>query len=404
VNEFGFASVPSDGTVEIQVNGAGTFAALSLYLANELLSSSGVIAPITQSSLIFPQIADGGNYTTTTRLLNPGTSTFTGTIRYFNQDGTSRNIAIEGRGTASSFDLSIPPKGTATLKTTGAGTLSVGSARVETLTPLGGVSVIVFGQTHIGVPSTTPMRSGRIAVDTVNGNTGFALAGSGQGNASIALTLQDRNGLGAETVMPAALNPLNTNGQLAVFVDQVGFTDTTNRPDSSMRIVATSGNFAPLVLLERNGNYSSAAIAREITVDPQADWAGSFTGTWTNTTFSSTGGVSLTNAVDVPSNTATVTIDLGGGVFGGSDPAPETFTAPMTPNGFQVTTTSTLFGDWTLTITPDGALSIRAPNVPSAFIATFSMDGTFTPGSGYSGTYEVGFPTGTPAVGIWSAN
>ena len=404
--EMGFSStIPADSSLEIAVNGSGNFAALALLLGNNLLSSSSVITEDVNSPVIFPQIADGGGFTTITRMFNPGSSTFTGTIRYFNPDGTARSIALDGRGTSTSFSLSIPAKGTATLKTTGAASaVSVGMARVESETPLGGVSTIFEGLTHIGVPGTTPMRSGRIAIDTVNGNTGFALAGTGEAAVSLSLTLQDRTGGGAETVMPTGLNPLPANGQLARFVHEVGFTDTSNRPDSSILVTATSGSFAPLVLLQSSsGVFSSAAIARQVLLDPATDWAGAYNGSWVSTTFGSSGAVGLTIAVDVPNSTATLSMDLGGGVFGGSDPGVETFTAPMTFDGYRSTATSTTFGVWTLLIRPDGALSIRAPNVTSVFVNSFVMDGTFT-GTGFSGTYSVVLSDGSPAVGTWTAN
>ena len=404
--EMGFSSsLPANSSLEIAVNGSGRFAALALLLGNLLLSSSSVITEQVNTPVIFPQIADGGGFTTITRMFNPSSSTFSGTINYYNPDGTARSIALSGMGTATSFALSIPAKGTAVLQTTGTDSaVSVGMARVESDTALGGVSTIFEGTTHIGVPGTTPMRSGRVAIDTTNGNTGIALAGTGDAAASISLTLQDGNGNGAETVAPSGLNPLAANGQLARFVHEVGFTDTTNRPDSSILVQSSGGSFAPLVLLQSsNGVFSSGAIGRQVLLDPVTDWAGTYNGTWISTTFGSTGAVALTIAVDVPNETATVTMDLGGFVFGGNDPVVETFTAPMTFDGYRSTATSTVFGPWTLLVRPDGALSIRASNVPSSFVDTFSMDGTFT-GTGFTGTYSVLLPGGSPAVGTWSAN
>lgn len=404
--EMGFSSnLPANGTLEIAVNGPGNFAALALLLANGLMSSSSVITGRVNTPVIFPQIVDGGGFTTITRMFNAGASVFSGTMSYYNPNGTPRTITLAGRGTGSAFPILIPPRGTAVLATTGTDPVaSVGMARIESEIAVGGVSTIFQGTTHIGVPPATPMRSGRIAIDTVNGNTGFALAGGGGSAASLSLTLQDRNGGGAQTVTPPGLNPLASNGQVARFVNQVGFVGTDNRPDSSMRVEATGGTFAPLVLVQSNGGvFSSGGIGRQVLLDPVDDWAGAYFGRWNDTTSGNSGSLTLTISVDAPSETATFTMNLNGGVFGDVDPPQETFTAPLTFDGYRVTTTSVLFGDWSLLARHDGTISIRAPDVPSALATTFSMDGQFD-GASFTGTYKVGSPSGPPVVGTWIAS
>jgi hypothetical protein len=89
---------------------------------------------------------------------------------------------------------------------------------------------------------------------------------------------------------------------------------------------------------------------------------GSFSGTWNNTTFASSGATT----VDLTINDGvgfTLILDLGGNVFGGSDPEPETFegtfrgTAPYT-----FTYNSTIFGEnTTLTIDANGDFQFDAP-------------------------------------------
>ncbi len=406
--EMGFSSSgPQNGSLEIMVNGAGSFSALPLNIANDLISSSALITAQADAPLIFPQIVDGPGWTTATRLFNPGTSTFTGTMRYFNPDGTPRSITLN-RGVNSTFNVSIPPLGTDVLQSTGSSPeIVVGMARLDAQASVGGVSTIFTGINHLGVPPALPMRSGRMAVDTVNGNTGFAVSGTGGAQANISLTLQDAQGGGAQTVSPPELNPLDGDGQFARFVNEVGFSDTAGRADSSVLLQDTaSGTFAPLVLLITDGNISSAAIARQVTSDAVTDWAGAHSGQWNNTTFGSSGSITLTITIDVPSQTGTLTMDLGGGVFGGGDPPPETFTGPLTASGgFADTSTSPLFGERTVTVTSDGTISLRAYNVPSAFIAYLTLDGFFTPQGGFTGAYEVGAPAGgVLAVGTWNAN
>ena len=52
--------------------------------------------------------------------------------------------------------------------------------------------------------------------------------------------------------------------------------------------------------------------------------AGAFTGTWNNTTYSTSG--TLTATVDLTNGVFTAVTQIGGAVFGGSPPAAETFT------------------------------------------------------------------------------
>jgi hypothetical protein len=272
-------------------------------------------------------------------------------------------------------------------------------ARVDSQAPIGGVSTIFFGQTHIGVPSTAPMRAGRIAVDTVNGNTGFAVGNAGS-SVNLTLKLQDKDGAGTQTVQPAVLNPLPGNGQLARFVTELGFTNSQNRADSSMAIeVNGAGTFVPLVLLERMGVFSSGAIARR-TLFMASQYSGNYSGQWNNLTFGSTGGMTLSVTINSQTNSAGFTLDLNGSVFGGGDPPAETYSGNFTDAEFRSTSTSAVFGERLLVVRADGTMSLRAFDVPGS-ISWFTMDGQFT-GTTMNGTYVVGFPGGTTANGTWN--
>ena len=68
-----------------------------------------------------------------------------------------------------------------------------------------------------------------------------------------------------------------------------------------------------------------------------------------------------------------------GSVFGGSDPAAETFSTTYTLTGATFTKTSPVFGNITLTITPAGTLTGSATNVPGVGISRVDFSGTITP-------------------------
>lgn len=101
---------------------------------------------------------------------------------------------------------------------------------------------------------------------------------------------------------------------------------------------------------------------------------GSYTGTWNNTTFNSSGGIALT--LQVTGNTGfSLVLDLGGNVFGGGDPAAETFTGTFTGSPpYVFTYNSPLFGPNTkITVSANGDFQIDAPDPTSAVITNYLL-------------------------------
>lgn len=113
-------------------------------------------------------------------------------------------------------------------------------------------------------------------------------------------------------------------------------------------------------------------------------------GTWTNTYYGSTGGVIANATMDAATNVVTVNFDISGNVYGGSDPAPETFVLDMNDfiaNGTAVLHfNSAVYGDVSATLTfytdGTGIFTGSATNVPnpavtdSSFVGTFQVSGT----------------------------
>jgi hypothetical protein len=113
------------------------------------------------------------------------------------------------------------------------------------------------------------------------------------------------------------------------------------------------------------------------TGDLASQIAGNWTGTWNNTTFQSTGSAALAIATNTTAKTFSVTLTLGGNVFGGSAPPPQTFSGSYTTGaGVTFTGHDALFGDITFTLTPAGVLSGSATNVPSANVSAVTFSGT----------------------------
>lgn len=108
-------------------------------------------------------------------------------------------------------------------------------------------------------------------------------------------------------------------------------------------------------------------------------FVGSYTGTWFNNMFSSTGSAQLDVAIE--GDEVTMTATMGGGVFGiYFDPDPVVI--PGTANGDQIEFDATVatFGHVVATITSGGAVSYTLTMIPGT--SFMSITGTGTIGSG----------------------
>lgn len=110
-----------------------------------------------------------------------------------------------------------------------------------------------------------------------------------------------------------------------------------------------------------------------------SNYAGSYNGTWTNTTFSTTGASKLTIVANDPTKTGSATWDLDGQVLGSTNPPPETFNGTFNDNGFTFSGTSATFGNFTITVNRDGTASGSATNIPNTMISRVDFNGTATP-------------------------
>jgi hypothetical protein len=124
---------------------------------------------------------------------------------------------------------------------------------------------------------------------------------------------------------------------------------------------------------------------------------GRYAGTWTNTTFGSTGSAAIDVKFDRTAFTAAITLTLGGNVFGAPAPAPETFTFPITPAGVSSTAKSKTFGDFTVTLNA-GKATFKGDNV-SARVKTFEGTGTYAAGV-ITINYAVTLSDGSKAQGV----
>ena len=127
-----------------------------------------------------------------------------------------------------------------------------------------------------------------------------------------------------------------------------------------------------------------------------------WSGSWDNTTFGSTGPVDLTITAD--GTVIEVTSDLGGFVFGQGDPDPESYKFDLATlagsAGEPVMMDSEVFGTLTMTATSATTIEIEALSVPAPGIATFRASTTVQAGV-ISGTYDIEFDSGDAAAGTF---
>ena len=129
--------------------------------------------------------------------------------------------------------------------------------------------------------------------------------------------------------------------------------------------------------------------------------AGTYSGSWTNTTFGSKGTVTAVITVDRAALTVSAQITVTGNVFGGAAPPPETFGGKIGDLGaLGFSGHSQTFGDFTVASTGP-TFVMKATNVPGGRVDHFEADGAFS-GTAISGTYKVFLKDGTTADGNFS--
>jgi hypothetical protein len=129
--------------------------------------------------------------------------------------------------------------------------------------------------------------------------------------------------------------------------------------------------------------------------------AGHWTGTWSNTTFQTTGAAALTITVDSAAKTFSASLTLGGNVFGGTAPPTQTYSGAYTGTGVSYSGHSSAFGDIAFTISPAGAINGSLSNIPSANVSKVTFTGTAT-AHAITINYTITLKAGGTAVGVFT--
>ncbi len=152
---------------------------------------------------------DGGVFKTSFLLFNLSPGAANAVLALTRNDGTPLSVTVPGKGTASTFNISLPGRGAAFLQTDGSGTLEAGAATVTSTAPLGASAIFtVFDpqgafQTEAGVGDSPALSTLTFPVDMTGAlQTGFAFFNPGAAAATVTLRLLDANGVptGARSV------------------------------------------------------------------------------------------------------------------------------------------------------------------------------------------------------------
>jgi Leucine-rich repeat (LRR) protein len=214
------------GTLDLSSNQPLSVVALRLTTnqRGETLLSTTPVADLARPSptgpLYFPQLADGGGYTTTIILFNTSNAAESGRVSLFNNAGGPLPVQLVNGLAGPSFTYSIPPGGASVFQTDASPVyFNVGWAELMpdtgTSTPVGaGVYQQSMGGILIsesGIPSATPTTHARIFVDTTGGhNTGFALGNPSTAQQQITLTAFHMDG---STQAGRVSGPVSLNGK-----------------------------------------------------------------------------------------------------------------------------------------------------------------------------------------------
>ncbi len=212
---------------------------------------------------VLPQVGNGtyagGSLRTTFILFNPTNGPIDATIRLKNDAGSPLLVTIPSIGTTDEFGPFTLQKGeTKILQSDGSGTLSVGSAVIDTNGPLGVSAVFSLYDTQknflteAGVGSAETLTDFVVPVDASGSfNTGLALVNLGQADANITYQLVNPDGQVADT-KTATLGPGRhlaqfVAGQGELFPNQSTFRGTLHVTSSqNLAAVTIRQNGAPL--------------------------------------------------------------------------------------------------------------------------------------------------------------
>ena len=248
------------------------------------------------------------------------------------------------------------------------------------------------GPGNVNLTRTVTWTSSNDAVATVDANG--VVTGQSAGTATITATADGVQGSATVTVNDPVFTVDVTPATPAINVGETVQLTATPRGIKGNAITGKTPTWAtlnePIASVSQSGlvtgnNQGSADITATIddvvgvatvavSISLQS-YAGTWIGSWTNTTFGSSGPASLVITVNEQAGTMQFTLDLGGNVFDGGDPPASVFSGTATNGAFSVSGNSATFGN--VTLTGNGAaFTGQGLNVPGGVVSRVTFTGT----------------------------
>jgi hypothetical protein len=416
----------ADGFVRVSVS-TGTAPFYAYAVVNDQVNSDGsFIAPMKSGTgasvavVLMPTVVEAGVYSTEVVLTNLGAGGLSGVLTFASASLTAPNNVVTLPVSLSPYEQRTYPSFVQALRVAGVsgvpaagvtitGTLSFRSNTLDTSTVfLGGRTLNAGGGGRYGVfTSGQPDGSGADMPGTwvyglrqdAENRTNLALVNlSNVDSASIGLHVDLYDGAtgllaGSTDRTLTYLGFLQLNTVLSQYAPSAS--------QAYARITRTSGASRFLVYGVVNDGAAPGQRSGDGAVIPMDPFdVFRYAGTWNNTTFGSTGFANATLAAERASQLLAVTIDLGGNVFGGTAPGPQTIRGSLNPLGASLSDTTPLFGPITATVSLLGAVNGSAPSVPGPNVSALTFNGTIIPGTFVNLNYAATLrPSGT-AVGV----
>jgi hypothetical protein len=164
-------------------------------------------------------------------------------------------------------------------------------------------------------------------------------------------------------------------------------------PPTSASSTTSTSSVTATTLIPRSSN-PAIALAQQ--------YDGQYVGTFSNTTFQTTGPATLDLRVDPNSGVLAATVDLNGDLFGGGAKQVRRIDATVTLGGSSSTlvTHTSAFGPVTGKLGNGFSIVFTALSVPDPKVKTFELSGTLRSDTrGFDATFTVGFRDGRTALG-----
>ena len=329
----------------------------------------------------------------------------------------SGNVTGVGEGQATITATSEGVSGTATVTVT----VPVASVDVDpgesTLLTGQSVQLTATPRASDGTALDRPVTWGSSdeAVATVDSN-GLVTA-QGVGTATVTATSEGTSGTASVTVTTDPVGTVVVTGGVLGLIagntNALGVTATTvggsvvNNPTviwstSDEAIATVDGN--GLVTGVTPGQVTITAtvdgVAGTTDITITIDWtqfAGTWVGSWLNTTFGSTDAISWVFTVDVDNLTMTLVVDMDGPVFGLSNPAAIAAEGTLGATTFSASANAPLHGPVTFNGSPDN-ITFQSTSVPAVGIDAWTSSGAIA-NDQYTGTFTITFTGGGGAAG-----